>query len=144
MLLLTTTTHAKEAWKWIYQDDTCSAYADFNTMHIWKDKPEGTCVDIYTMANLTAIGREELLTGREINNMPTKGWETISTIVTRQLFMFDSRKVQTLETIYYDQNGTELAHDNYSYSPARWTPLRTVERSQKVYDVIVNIANNFR
>ncbi|MFA6074242.1 MAG: hypothetical protein WCV63_01985 [Negativicutes bacterium] len=132
---------ANEVWKWIYKDDTCIVYADFTTLHIW-DKPEGDCVDIYTMTNLSNLGREELLTGREISNKTLSGWQTVSTIITRQLFMLKERKVQMLTVTYYDDSGKILEEEKQAYSPDRWTTLRQVERSQKVYDIIVDIAKN--
>ena len=132
---------AQEAWQWIYKDDTCVVFADFTTLHVW-DKPEGDCADIYTMTNLSNLGRKELLTGREIANKSTSGWETVTTIVTRQLFLLKGRKVQMMAATYYDSAGKVLEEERYTYSPERWTPIRSVERSQKVYDIIVNIAKN--
>ena len=132
---------AQESWQWIYQDDTCSVYADFNKLRVW-DKSEGDCADIYTMTNLSNPGRKELLTGRELSNKSITGWETVATIVTRQLFLLNERKVQMLTVIYYDSAGTILEEEQYSYGSERWTPLRSAERSQKVYDIIVNFAKN--
>ena len=133
--------HAQEMWKWIYKDDTCIVYADFTTMRIW-EKAEGGCVDIYTMTNITNLGRDELLTGREINNKTIAGWDGISTIVTRQLFLLKERKVQMISVTYYDSGGKVLEEESGYYAPERWTALRPIERSQKVYDIIVNIAND--
>ena len=132
---------AQETWQWIYKDDTCIVYADFTTLRVW-DKSEGDCADIYTMTNLSSLGRQELLTGREISNKSITGWETVATIVTRQLFLLKERKVQMMAVTYYDSAGKVLEEEKYSYAPERWTPLRPVERSQKVYDIIVNIAKN--